>query len=268
MNWLNAQPLWINGLILFGLFWLAAFIGGLLHRPESKKEDSGEPGLIVSASLGLLALLLGFTVSMAVNRYDNRRMATLEEANAIGTFLYRTDLMPADLRAKTHAALDRYIDARLEVGGMGEQTEDLAKAKRITAEAQAQMWREVLAVRAAVPEESVKLLVVEAANQMFDMATARDAALAARLPTTLVLLLLFFPIASLLLIGYVSGKSIGVHLLASTELIVLLTLVLLLIADLNRPRSGTILTPQQPLIDVRTQLDAAQAISTESQTAS
>lgn len=268
MDWLNTQPLWSNGLILFVLFWLAAFVGRALHRSGPKNADAGEPGLIVSASLGLLALLLGFTVSMAVSRYDQRRSVTLQEANAIGTFLYRTDLMPPELRRQTHEALDRYIDARLKVGIMGEQTADLAAAKHITAQAQAEMWREVLAVRAAVPEESVKLLVVEAANHMFDMATARDAALSARLPTTLVLLLLVFPIASLLLIGYISGKSIGVHLLASTELILLLTLVLLLIADLNRPRSGTILTPQQPLVDVRAQLDAAMTGSATVQPAS
>jgi len=272
MDWLNAQPIWVVGTLLFAIFWLAAFIGRMFHRPVSDKAgsgaESGEPGLIVSASLGLLALLLGFTVSMAVSRYDQRRVATLQEANAIGTFLYRTDLMPANLRAETRQALDHYINARLQVGSLGEQTEDLAQAKRITAEAQAQMWAVVLAVRAEVPEESVKLLIVESANQMFDMATARDAALSARLPTTLVLLLLFFPVASLMLIGYISGKSLGVHVLASTELIVLLTLVLLLIADLNRPRSGTILTPQGPLIDVRAQLDASRAASATSLPAS
>ena len=82
-------------------------------------------------------------------------------------------------------------------------------------------------------------------------------ALANRLPPTLVALLILFPVASLVLIGYVSGQLVGAHFLASTELILLLTLVLLLIGDLNRPRSGTISTPQTPLLEVQAQIIAA-----------
>lgn len=257
MAWLDSQPLWLLGLLLFGLFWLAAFVGRALHRADA--DTPGESGLVVSASLGLLALLLGFTVSMAVSRYDLRRQATLHEANAIGTFLYRTDLMPADLREQTLEALETYVAARLRVGRMGEDAAGVAEARAITQQAADAMWRHVTAVHAQVPDPSVQLLLVESANMMFDMGSARDAALANRLPITLSLLLLFFPVASLVLIGYVSGKSIGVHLMASTELILLLTLVLLLIADLNRPRSGTILTPLGPIADVAAQLEARQA---------
>ena len=71
------------------------------------------------------------------------------------------------------------------------------------------------------------------------------------------MLLILFPVASLVLIGYSSGDSVGAHFMASTELIVLLTLVLLLIADLNRPRSGTIATPIAPMLDVEAQLKAS-----------
>ncbi|MFN3371662.1 MAG: hypothetical protein ACK4Z0_09060 [Sphingomonadaceae bacterium] len=256
MAWLDSQPLWLLGLLLFGLFWLAAFVGRALHRKV--EEGKGDAGLVVSSSLGLLALLLGFTVSMAVSRYDLRRQATLQEANAIGTFLYRTDLMPPELRRQTLAALDGYVEARLRVGRMGEDQAGVEAAKAITRNAAEAMWRNVMVVRTQLPDPAVQLLLVESANMMFDMATARDAALANRLPPTLVLLLIFFPVASLILIGYVSGQSIGVHLMASTELILLLTLVLLLIADLNRPRSGTILTPMVPIEDVAAQLNARQ----------
>lgn len=130
MAWLDSQPLWLLGLLLFGLFWLAAFFGRALHRPD--EESKGDSGLVVSASLGLLALLLGFTVSMAVARYDLRRQATLHEANAIGTFLYRTDLMPAAIRGRTLEALDSYVAARLRVGRMGEDMNGVSEARRIT----------------------------------------------------------------------------------------------------------------------------------------
>jgi hypothetical protein len=65
---------------------------------------------------------------------------------------------------------------------------------------------------------------------------------------------LFFPLASMVLIGYVSGQSAWAHVLASFEMILLLTLVLALIADLNRPRRGTIITPQEVMIAAQDQL--------------
>ena len=250
---LEAMPLWLLGVSFFVIFWLAALSGRWL-RARSQPDDSKDPGLIVSASLGLLALLLGFTVSMAVARYDGRRTATVDEANAIGTFLYRTDLMPADLRSATLDELDRYLTARITVGAQGESAEAVAAAREQTGKAAARMWSHMMEVGPRVPDTAVRILLVQSANQMFDAASSRDAALANRLPGTLVALLILFPIASLVLIGYVSDRSVGAHFMASTELILLLTLVLLLIADLNRPRSGTILTPMGPLLDVEKQL--------------
>lgn len=258
LEWLDDLELWQTGVVLFTMFWIAALFGRMLHRDRAD-TDGSDPGLVVSASLGLLALLLGFTVSMAVSRYDGRRAAVLAEANAIGTFIYRLDLMPPGLRAEAHDALGRYIDARIRVGRMGEQAEQVKAARAIGNGAAQELWAEVLMATRELPEPAVKILLVESANQMFDMATARDAALGNRLPPTLVMLLILFPVASLVLIGYVSGKSLGVHLMASTELILLLTLVLLLIADLDRPRSGTIVTPQQPLLDVAAQQEQAAA---------
>jgi hypothetical protein len=251
-------PLWLLGLGLFLLFAASAEAGRRLglRAGSGAGEDAG---YVVSASLGLLALLLGFTVSMAVARFEDRRIATTAEANAIGTFIYRADLLPPDLRRQTLAALDAYVDARLDVARIGAAADGVARAKAITAQASARLWQQFLASGAAVPDTAVRILVVESANQMFDAATLRDAALGNRLPATLVMLLIFFPVASLILIGYVSKGAKGVHVMASTEMILLLTLVLLLIADLDRPRSGTIFNSQAVIMDVRAQLDAALA---------
>lgn len=261
---LEAAPLWLLGAVLLLLFWLAASSGRWLRARSASRgegrEAGAEPGLVVSASLGLLALLLGFTVSMAVSRYDARRAATLNEANAISTFLYRTDLMPPALRTKTRAELGHYLEARLTVGRMGETTAAVALAHAESGRAAARMWQYMISVGPQVQDTAVRILLVESVNGMFDTALQRDAALANRLPPTLVVLLVLFPVASLVLVGFVSGKLAGVHFMASTELILLLTLVLLLIADLNRPRTGTIATPLTALLEVESQLKAAQAV--------
>lgn len=252
-------PLWAIGLAMLVMFSIAAGFGRWLRASLSRDHKDAEPGLVVSASLGLLALLLGFTVSMAVGRFDGRRAAILQEANAVGTFFLRTDLMPPESQRRTLAELDRYMDARLRVSALGERADHVAEAKALAAEITARMWREVVSAEELVPDQAVKALLVESANAMFDAASARDASLSARLPPTLVVLLLLFPVASLVLIGYVSGDSVGAHLMASTEMIVLLTLVLLLIFDLDRPRSGTIHNNVQQLEDVSAQVKKARA---------
>ncbi len=255
---LQESPLWLVGLILGGLLAAAAALGRAWRaRVDREEKDPGDPAIMISASLGLMALLLGFTVSMAVNRFDNRRAAVVQEANAIGTFLLRADLMPTNERYRTLQSLDRYVNARTRVAQAGLSRERVAEARRIASDATAEMWDNVMEVRESVPDPAVKLLLVESANMMFDMGSARDAAIEARLPSTLLLLLIFFPVASMMLIGYTGGRAVGMHFMASTEMILLLTLTLVLVLDLDRPRSGTILTNEQPLFDVQQQVKDA-----------
>jgi hypothetical protein len=249
---MEAAPIWLLALLMFALFALAVQLGRALGRRRPPKDS--DPGVLVSASLGLMALLLGFTVSMAVARYDERRTQMVAEGNAIGTFIYRTDLMPAAQQAEARAALEDYVAARVEVGRQGVSKAELADARRRQAAAQQLVWQAVVDTASVVTDGSYRILVVGSANEMFDMATARDIALENRLPATLVLLLLFFPLASMVLIGYVSGQSARAHVLASFEMILLLTLVLALIADLNRPRRGTIVSPQEVMIAAQEQL--------------
>ncbi len=249
---MEAAPIWLLALAMFVLFALAVQLGRALGRRRPPKDS--DPGVLVSASLGLMALLLGFTVSMAVARYDERRTMMVAEGNAIGTFIYRTDLMPPGPQAQARAALEDYVAARVEVGRQGVTKPELSEARAKQAVAQQKVWEAVVDATAAVTDGSYRMLIVNSANDMFDMAAARDVALENRLPHTLVLLLLFFPLASMVLIGYVSGQSARAHVLASFEMILLLTLVLALIADLNRPRRGTIITPQEVMIAAQDQL--------------
>ena len=236
---LEFVPVWLMGVGIFGLLWLAAFAGRHLSR-KKQRESSGDAGLVVSASLGLLALLLGFTVSMAVNRYDARRTALVAEANAADDFRQRLDLLPSGSRHTTLAELGRYLDARLRYSATGQRKQGRAAANSDAQVAVKHLWAQIV-VDYRDADASTRLLLVQSANDMFSAATARDAALSARLPSSLILLLILFPVTSMVLVGYVSGMSRGLYLTASTEMILLLTLTLLLIVDLDRPRSGTIL---------------------------
>ncbi len=78
------------------------------------KEVRDDFGIVQSASLTLLALVIGFSLSMAVGRYDQRKNYEEEEANAIGTEYLRADLLPAPQNKQMQSALKHYLALRLE----------------------------------------------------------------------------------------------------------------------------------------------------------
>src|ERR1700746_2770583 len=100
----------------FALFWLGARIGAIVHSRygelgESTLEDFK---LVLGATLTLLGLIIGFTFSMAVTRYDQRKNLEEEEANAIGTAYVRADLLPSADAARIRMLLTEYLDVRIE----------------------------------------------------------------------------------------------------------------------------------------------------------
>ena len=83
-------PVWLIGLVTLVLLLGLMVLGAAARRRRDRRAEEGEEartheGYIVSGALGLLALLLGFTFALAVDRFDARRGLVLEEANAIGT---------------------------------------------------------------------------------------------------------------------------------------------------------------------------------------
>src|SRR3954452_2841676 len=120
--WLASAPLWLIGLAIVAGMIAAAAAGGALRRrhariaargePSQAAED-GEQGTMISAVLGLLALLVAFTFSIAIDRFDTRRANVLNEANAIGTTYLRAQLLEQPYRGRISQLLIRYTDNRL-----------------------------------------------------------------------------------------------------------------------------------------------------------
>jgi hypothetical protein len=114
MNNLTDNPLIVFALALFVL-WLSARIGSSFRKRRlSLKEGVREDfSLILAATLTMLGLIIGFSFSMAISRYAQRKNYEEEEANAIGTEYVRTDLLPAADAARVRALLRNYLDDRI-----------------------------------------------------------------------------------------------------------------------------------------------------------
>ena len=219
---------------------------------------------IAGALLGLLALLLGFTLSLSLQRYDNRSEAVVDEANAIGTTWLRSQMLPAANRGEMQAMLREYVDLRVHASTvtLADHTERATLFDR-TGSAQAALWDRARRIADQDPDPVRVGLFIQALNEMIDSFGRRDGALNRHVPE-LVLLLLF---ATFLMAGAIVGYASGVagHRTAFVTYIMIALIVVLVfvILDLDRPRRGLIQVSQKSLLDLqasmRTQAPVAPA---------
>lgn len=256
MSWLDMTPLWVIGLLLLSALTISVALGYAGQSQLQRKADAGiepPPGgaHLFSAVLGLLALLLGFSFSMAMDRYDTRRQLVVQEANALGTTWLRIQLLDEPDRTVMSDLMRRYVDARL--GWSKSTAESPPEAGALVL--QQQLWA---ATGVALRSDSPPLLtrgVMDSLNESIDLASARAAARAAHIPDFVQWLLLVYAILAMAMLGTVLGSSLKQHLPQTALLLVLLTLSHLIVLDLDRPRSGSIQVSQQPMEDLRQSID-------------
>ena len=246
----DAAPLWLIGILLFLLLALFFRLGVWLRsRGKHGEGRTDDEGYLLSAALALLGLLIAFTFSLALNRYDNRRNLVVQEANAIGTAWLRAGLIEGDTGRHLQRSIARYADVRLDLPKSADDMH-VARIETYTARMQSQLWQEMKTDIASLPAPIATTLIA-AMNEMFDIAASRKAEREARIPPDILLVLVLCTAMSAAIIGYVLGNTGRSHRTVTTILFALLTLALLMILDLDRPWRGTITVSQQPMLDMR-----------------
>jgi hypothetical protein len=243
--WLYAVSL----VALVGAAELGRWIGRRA-KATARPEAHAGLGTIESASLGLLALMIGFTFSMALTRYDTRRATVLDEANAIGTAALRAQLLP---EAQAHASRDllgRYARVRLALGTAGADGQARSQAIAQSLDLQNQLWREAVAASAADTRSTPIGLYVQALNDMIDMHEKRLTALRNHVPETVILLLYLIALTATGFTGYGAGLAGDRERGSKLVMAVLVATVLILVIDLDRPYRGLITVSQQPMLDL------------------
>ena len=224
--------------VSFAVMWFSAWLGPFLRRRlelhESVRDDFG---LIMAATLTLLGLIIGFTFSMATNRYDQRKNLEEAETNAIGTEYVRADMLPAADGAKVRALLKRYLDERIlyyKIRG----EEEVGEINVRTAQLQAELWSAIRAPARANPNP-VMALVVSGMNDVLNSQSYTQAAWWNRIPGAAWLLMVAIAVCCNVLLGYRAHSF-------REEAVVLLVMPLVasisffLIADIDAPRGGLI----------------------------
>jgi hypothetical protein len=209
---------------------------------------------MVGATLGLLAFILAFTFGLAAARFDTRRQVLLNEANAIGTTYLRAGMLP-DRAQQIRGLLRDYVGTRLEAVQSGKVAEGVRRSEEI----QQQVWLEAETVGQKNPNSIVIGLFVQSLNQMIDLHAERlQAGLRSRIPGAIWLGLFAVAALSLSTMGYHAGLSGTRRSLAIVAVAVTFSVVIELIADLDRPQEGVLRISQQALLDVQRSMNPPQ----------
>jgi hypothetical protein len=239
--------------LFFALMLTATEIGFRLGRkletrtPENVKSQIST---VEAAILGILALLLGFTVSMAVSRFETRKQLVLEEADAIGTSSLRAQLLPAPAGPEIQSLLRQYVNIRLQYGTAGNDLARLEDLNSQTGRLQAQFWTRAAAYAQQDPNPVKAGLLLQSMNQAIDLAEARWMAFQNHVPESVIYVNAAVGLLSAMLVGYSFGVNGRRNIFSMFILAVSISLVLAVIIDLDRPRSGYIRVSQQPMIDL------------------
>ena len=211
-----------------------------LIRSQAKESVRSLMSGTGAAMLGLLGLLLGFTLSMAVARWDERRDLIVDEANAIGTLWLRAGLLEAPLRDELRDSLREYTSARLALSGSRGDRTALRAARSESELLHAIIWSVV--ERANQPGQITAVLssLITSANEVIDLHELRLASLENYLPAPLFMLLFAVASVSLGFLAWAFGAANQGGRVAVVSLGLVIGAVLLLIMDVNRPQRGRI----------------------------
>lgn len=241
------RPILLFLLSLF-ILWLASRLGTSLgkRRAVLGKEERDDFAVIVGATLTLLGLIIGFSFSMAISRYDQRKNNEEAEANAIGTEYLRADLLPADTAAKVRTLLRSYLDLRILF--YEERGSNLDKIDTRTAQIQNDLWSAMRPVAAAQPTPIVSL-VVSGMNDVLNSQGYTQAAWWNRIPAAAWYLMFLIAICGNVMLGYYL-HDVKIKGTLSLVLPLILSVSFLLIADIDSPRRGFVHVTPQNLISL------------------
>ena len=247
---LDALPLWALFVSILAIVLLSVECGyrlGNYRRSRHEQEKEAPLGTMVGATLGLLAFILAFTFGLAAARFDSRRQVLLDEANAIATTYLRAGMLP-ERGEQIRGLLREYVGARLEAVRSG----NVAEGVRRSEELQQKVWSEAETLGQKNASSIVVGMFVQSLNQMIDLHAERlQAGLRSRIPGAIWLGLFAVAALSLAAMGYHAGLSGTRRSLAIVAVAVTFSVVIELIADLDRPREGILRVSQQALLDVQ-----------------
>jgi hypothetical protein len=232
-------------------------VGGLLVGRSRRTHHYGlkeSSGVLQGVLLGFMGLVLAFALSLALGRYDARRAAVVDDANRIGTTYLRAQTLSEPVRSRSLSLLVAYTDVELRLTldepGSADADRTIADGSAL----QRQLWAIAAQAVREQPTATAPKLYEESLNDTIDQQTVRTSGLANRVPTEVLLLEIIGAALAMFLLGlYVGFLGRGfIPLLLAAGLV---TMLLFVTFDLDRPTRGLIKVPDTPLVTLRTSMN-------------
>lgn len=251
-------PIWAVLLVAAVLVMLSLEAGYHLgHRSRRKSEDEKESPVsaIAGSVLGLVAFMMAFTFGIVSERYDSRKALVREEANSIGTTYLRADFLPEPDRDESKGLLKEYVAHRISIterlrsGQM--KPEEMAASLAEATRAHHRLWDMAVANARKDMNSDVAALYIDSLNGLIDLHSMRVAvALQARIPAGIWASLSCLTFLGMMAVGYQMGIAGSKRSLVQPILALSFSLVIALIASLDRPHATFVKVSQQPFTDL------------------
>jgi hypothetical protein len=248
---LDPIPIWLV-FVLFAILTLACYEAGFRlgrwWQDRLPGEQEGPTDVLVGSLLALMAFLLAVTMGMASDRFDTRRGTLLAEANAIGQAYLQSDYLPESSASELKELLREYLPLRIVPSDLDELPVSLARSRELHAE----MWAVFSTVAASGYNPDLMSALGDSLTEVVNVDETRvTSGLYARVPETVLWLLLLGSALSLGMIGFSAGVKGHRSVISAVVLVLALGIVLAMVIDLDRPQDGLINISQQPLTDVQ-----------------
>jgi hypothetical protein len=243
-------------LVLFVIFAVALEIGFRLAAIRNANEDPDLHEQAVGVRDGvvvLLSLLLGFTLAMALPRFDQRKELIVDEANAIGTTDLRAQMLPEPARTVSLELLREYVGARIDFSEHGADPEKLRGAIERTHQIQASLWQLAVDVAAKNPSP-ITATYIASLNEMIDLDSKRTAAIENRVPVPIWIMLFLMGLLACLSFGFSLRRRFILSMVVAPLMI---SIVMALIADLDTPARGFIRVSQESMHRLQSDVNSA-----------
>jgi hypothetical protein len=228
-------------LVAFSVATNIFFYLGQKLKTRYTAEEQQLLSVLQTAALTLVAILLAFGVSIAEVRFENRLTLLADEGNAIGTAHLRTELLPENKRRYAKQLLAEYLQARIDFYYLGAEPDQMKKIREKTRKIEDSLWQLAMAAARQYSSFTTIPLFVQSMNEMFDLREKQNLAFSIHVPKSITALLIISSLFVLAGLGFIHGVAAEKHFrVFSMILILIVTLTLFVIIDLDRPRGGFI----------------------------
>ena len=237
------------------------FAGRLFIRRHGKEALSSY-STVEGATLALFGLIVAFSFSGAVGRFDSRRDLLIDQTNAVGTAWLRIDLLPQDDQPRMRELMREYVDTLLAAGRLGREGDEMNALLARLDRAQADIW--TLAVTSAGRDEKAPptMLLLPALNEMFDLSTSRLAMGTFHTPGLVLFALFAMAALAAMAVGSSMAKAERRSPLHELGFIFVVSLAIMVLLDIEYSRAGFVKIDASDrfLVSLRASMDEPRAL--------